>query len=385
MESSTLDIIPSSNAVPTPSSSRKRKREGGKVVLGDSFVIGPYSSSVFDSSLKLTPAVALPRSFIPLQWLAGTPSRLFSFANNLPVLEVPGNILVAKVDGERQLAAVEKVQDGVYVVFKLSTQLKMKDVRKTVALARKAPHEPLNLEFDGVGDGQLGGEWWSHLSITDYTVKDLLSSPDPAGTLTMGSPDSEPLRDNQASLQTPTRALVPVSPSPGIEVLTKEFASPTLSDILENTRKQYFKTLYIAKTSLAYFAKSTLSRARAAMRGGSSEIPTASGGELIIFLQSMLLPFEKMDIKFRSIIPQIALEEKVEENEVLRAGEEEYVQEWRRASFQDKLVQASDQWLKRRVEELKIREYACTHVSNRYLFLADLTTELSCKSFFCLR
>ncbi|CAZ80264.1 unnamed protein product [Tuber melanosporum] len=364
MEPSTLDVTPSSNSVPAPSSSRKRKREVEKVVLGDSFVIGPYSSSVFDSSLKLTPAVALPRSFVPLQWLAGTPSRLFSFTSNLPVLGVPGNILVAKVDGERQLAAVEKVQDGVYAIFKLSTQLKMRDVRKTVALARKAPHEPPNLEFDGVGGGRLGSEWWSHLRISDCTVKDLLSSPDPVGTLTMGSPDTEPLRGDQAALQAPTR--VPVPPSPGVEALTEESAPPTLSDILENTRKQYFKTLYIAKTSLAYFAKSTLSRARVAMRADASELPAGPGGELIIFLQSMLLPFEKMDIKFRSIIPKIALEEKVQENEVLRAGEEEYVQEWRSASFQDKLVRASDQWLKRRVEELKIREYAYARVRSLF-------------------
>jgi len=133
------------------------------------------------------------------------------------------------------------------------------------------------------------------------------------------------------------------------------------------------------KTSLAYFAKSTLSRARVAVRGDSSELPAAPDGELIAFLQTMLLPFEKMDIKFRSVIPRIALEEKVQESEVLRAGEEEYVQEWRSAAFQDKLVQASDQWLKRRVEELKIREYACTHIPDRYFLPADLIIELSYK------
>jgi len=42
-----------------------------------------------------------------------------------------------------------------------------------------------------------------------------------------------------------TRLPAPVSP--GTEALTKESASPALSDILENTRKQYFKTLYIVK------------------------------------------------------------------------------------------------------------------------------------------
>ena len=46
----------------------------------------------------------------------------------------------------------------------------------------------------------MGGEWWSHLRISDCTAKDLLSSQDPVGTLTMGSPNSELLRGNQASL-----------------------------------------------------------------------------------------------------------------------------------------------------------------------------------------
>jgi len=78
------------------------------------------------------------------------------------------------------------------------------------------------------------------------------------------------------------------------------------------------------------------------MRGGSSELPTAYGGELIIFLQRMHPPFERVDIKFRCIIPQVALEEKIQENEVLRAGEEEYVQEWRSTSFQDEWVRAGD-------------------------------------------
>ena len=40
---------------------------------------------------------------------------------------------------------------------------------------------------------------------------------------------------------------LPAPASPGTEALTKESASPGLSDILENTRKQYFKTLYIVK------------------------------------------------------------------------------------------------------------------------------------------
>ena len=148
--------------------------------------------------MKLTPTVALPRSYIPLQWLAGSPSRLFSHPSNLPVLEVPGNVLVAKVDGERQLAAIEKIQDGVYTVSKLSTHLKMKDVRKTVALVKKSPPEPRCLEDADDGEGQLGSQWWSQLSIPNCSLKDLLS--DPVTALDMGSPGPENQRHNRLML-----------------------------------------------------------------------------------------------------------------------------------------------------------------------------------------
>jgi hypothetical protein len=83
-----------------------------------------------------------------------------------------------------------------------------------------------------------------------------------------------------------------------------------------------------------------------------------SGGDLIAFLEKMLIPFEKMTVKFRDTILRIALEEPVRDTAVLRAGEEEYVRQWRSSVFQDKLVKATDQTLKQKIEELKIREYA---------------------------
>lgn len=42
------------------------------------------------------------------------------------MLDVPGDMLVAEVEGERQLAAVEGVQDEAYSIFKFSKQLKMR-------------------------------------------------------------------------------------------------------------------------------------------------------------------------------------------------------------------------------------------------------------------
>lgn len=67
--------------------------------------------------------------------------------------------------------AVEKVNDGVYTLCKLSTQLKMKDVRKTFAQAKKSRQ---NLESFGCISsvlGTLGSEWWSDLAVPDFSIE----------------------------------------------------------------------------------------------------------------------------------------------------------------------------------------------------------------------
>lgn len=84
--------------------------------------------------------------------------------------------------------------------------------------------------------------------------------------------------------------------------------------------------------------------------------PPDSSSKLRDFLLEMHLPFGQMDIKYRKSIPQIVMEDQVEDTVVFKPGEEEYVQQWRLATWQERLVQANDPTLKRKVEELKIRE-----------------------------
>lgn len=84
--------------------------------------------------------------------------------------------------------------------------------------------------------------------------------------------------------------------------------------------------------------------------------PPDSSNELHAFLLEMHLPFDQMDIKYRKAIPQIVTEDQVEDPIVFKPGEEEYVQQWRLATWQERLVQINDPTLKRKVEELKIRE-----------------------------
>ncbi|KAF8440142.1 DNA replication regulator SLD3-domain-containing protein [Terfezia claveryi] len=283
--------------------SRKRKRDEEKVLLGEPFVIQPHLTSVFDTSLKITPAVLFPRKYIPLSWLTGVPSRLFSAV--IPALDSPGNILITKTDGERQLSAVEKVSDGVFTLFKLSPLVKLKDVRRLAQLARKAVSP--DLEKVVLGKKCLEKDWWADLVMDNFTV--------------------------------------------GME--------PTPTEALEQTRAQYLEALYVAKTSIAYFAKSTLSRTRVKFQQEATEDPSPlppSIPQLVEFLQGMIIPLDKMDIKFRKVIMQVATEEAIQDTTIFKTGEESYVQRWLSMNFKDKVLQSSDPALKRQTEDLKIRE-----------------------------
>lgn len=106
-----------------------------------------------------------------------------------------------KVEGERQLAAVEKVKDSVYTLYKLSTQLKMKDVRKTFAQVKKSRQNSESLH-GGVNFTPeiLGSEWWSGLATPGpgFPVGGLCTS-ESTIKLIMGSSDLDNYDDRPPS------------------------------------------------------------------------------------------------------------------------------------------------------------------------------------------
>lgn len=89
----------------------------------------------------------------------------------------------------------------------------------------------------------------------------------------------------------------------------------------------------------------------------SETSPPPEPAQLLDFLQSMVLPLDKMDVKYRKEIAQLATEEVVEDTTVFKVGEEPYVQRWLSMNFKDKVLQRNDSTLKRQIENLKIREY----------------------------
>ncbi|SLM40995.1 DNA replication regulator Sld3 [Lasallia pustulata] len=74
-------------------------------------------------------------------------------------------------------------------------------------------------------------------------------------------------------------------------------------DIYEMIRVQYQEALYISKTSLAYFAKGPLSRARAAFLNQAGSSPMAT--DLIRFLRTVILSLSSLDTKYRDALPSL--------------------------------------------------------------------------------
>jgi DNA replication regulator SLD3 len=76
---------------------------------------------------------------------------------------------------------------------------------------------------------------------------------------------------------------------------------PNAQTILETMHRQYLETLYTSKTSLAYFAKGPLVRARTQIQS----IPTSRLSDLADFCRESLIPTKKMDLKYRDSIVRI--------------------------------------------------------------------------------
>ena len=97
------------------------------------------------------------------------------------------------------------------------------------------------------------------------------------------------------------------APEPHYDEVLNATESGTLLEVaspqgnLEQLHSQYLETLYMSRTSLAFYAKGPLSRARA-------QAKQSNGGfsleELKTFYQSSVLPLKKMDTKYKTTLPE---------------------------------------------------------------------------------
>ena len=282
----------------------------------------PCPSSGYDTPRIFTPVSLIPRSRLPLSCLdlcansLDSSNRLFSAC--IPCLEKSSEkddhgarayVLVARLQKDDSLFAVEEVQNGVYALCKLGDWVREGDIvrhgkwqpapkqRHPVLERRPAPPNPT--------------EWWRSAMIKDVApgtrkgeqsqLSKLVTQPSPRILGAEGVPSQKlaelarpKLQEHQAIQNIPS-----IAPEPFEEPLLR---SSSADEIYLNIIKKYLDTLYISKTSLAYFAKGPLSRARVAFTIGETE--NMQLHDLSSFLRQCLLT-KSMEKKYRDKLPEL--------------------------------------------------------------------------------
>ncbi|KIW09890.1 hypothetical protein PV08_11991 [Exophiala spinifera] len=140
----------------------------------------------------------------------------------------------------------------------------------------------------------------------------------------------------------------------------------------ERLRAQYLEHLYTSKTSLAFYVKGPLSRARAHVR--SSQNPSTLLSELMEFYAQSILPAKKLDTKYKDSLPNILAELPLESTEsskkksrkkkqklgkdCLWPEEDNYVGRWWRTRDLRSISSSGDRQseIRRELADLRMRE-----------------------------
>lgn len=308
--------FPSASPVQQPAASlsvKKRKREDAPntdtpaEIDSRPFAIRPAGDDLFGKTTRLTPLCVLQRAHLPLAALdvQGLGSRLF--AAHVQTLEalhengIEGHIIVAEQKEEGRLYVVERAAKRVYALCRLGQWIAKETV---IRLAQVQPKQEISAAKRRTTAPASTSPWWSR-AIVDLPKEQPQDHKRPASLLQFKLPQQAPkaipnLLPTEAA-QKPRdvhtqRTTESQKPSTGV-------ADAEAQDPVEELARQYLDALYISRTSLAYFAKGPLSRARAAITGGIGVSTTSSS--LIDLLRNSILPVNVMDKKFKDNLPAL--------------------------------------------------------------------------------
>ncbi|KAK5139012.1 hypothetical protein LTR04_003987 [Oleoguttula sp. CCFEE 6159] len=297
-------------------------------------------------------------------------------------------ILVAQSAVDGSVYAVEEIRTGVYALCKLGSWVKAGDIQ----LLRQNRAAVRLKSAQTTSRGPDDGRWWDRAAVQQPPGMELGTKRPTHRSLSMTRPAFEVTEICSAA--TPSPALSPPAyeaaqiidvsqmvTSPVVKPLPEPFEQSSAQEVTQTIVAQYLETLYLSKTSLAYFSKGPLSRARAAFSTGIESSPQLS--DLIVFLRSMVLTLSVMDKKYRTKLPDTILAfpaNNPSEDEHIAArttrnrnpkklklskegmfpSEAEYIKRWWSVDdgtpSQATPIEARDQALRRRIGDLRIRE-----------------------------
>jgi DNA replication regulator SLD3 len=263
-------------------------------------------------------------------------------------------VMIAKVEGEKNMVVIEGIGERMYSMCALKKDVKVKDVR-TVAKMAKETELPLVTEVEE--PVHEGNEWWRGMVVRKLETREkreislqfLIQNPTATElfhaykTNNRASPNTEKM-DIAAPVYSRHESEFSADSGYG--------SSPqgSLFQATNSIKSQYLEALYSTKTSLAYFAKSALSRARSEFQ--RLEQPSQEES-LISFLKNMILKIDDFSAKYENFLPSL-----IEEQGPLVISEEErnhLIQKFRRSGGQ--IQEINESALQREINELKIREY----------------------------
>ena len=200
---------------------------------------------------------------------------------------------------DKTLAVVERVEEHVYSLCRLWDWVSLEDFERKPAKTRR---------YDVLPPISEGSNWWN-CAATCWNIQEKrqgLSEGAPRKHVFMKPPRLARL---PSTATTSTSAVTDPGFNNGVghdqDMVIETAIIPSTEDVLATVRSQYLEALYISRTSLAYFAKGPLSRARAAYRSGSVDRKPA---DLVEFLRTSVLSLNVNDKKYSAALPELIKE-----------------------------------------------------------------------------
>ncbi|EPS40754.1 hypothetical protein H072_5406 [Dactylellina haptotyla CBS 200.50] len=372
-------------------SGRKRRRDEMEVVSPkvEAFLAPPFtiqSASDFGEEITICPRMVMPREIIPLEWVmikAQVELFVYKFLDPVP----PSMILAATLDisygpydthtdTSSPVALIQSTgQEGIYGLIRLYSPIRIKDLalRKNMAEQRLKFVLQQPEEFEDEADDADTEEWWGTADLGQDVLTNALN------TTHITPPASQLLLTNllkstkQLAISKSTSGAKVSNGTSGPVVPGNVDVSPEF--ILAQLKQQYYSLLYTSKSSLQYFPKTSLSRARVNFPF-NGEMPY-SRLDLLLCLENMVVLIEDCDEKYRSGIPEVAktkrgqigftddmtpeqLEAAIIPPNCLRENEIKYVLKWLKSLTDDdgpvRTPEQEEAHLQKSVAELRSRE-----------------------------
>lgn len=288
--------------------SKKRKRHDGeqdRSDLPDSISIrSPFSASPFSEPIRtsLTPIRLLDRACLPLQYLDLQGAGRQYFRGVINCLEPAesdarwaSKLLLASEsrDAAASLCVVERVSDNVYCQCSLRSGVELQNLLKPPRYSHApletvcvAPHTPT--------------EWWRSADIQAVGKHACPSQGIARIKLCLGAikQPPRPMPMDAPIGNRPDRTTAIISPMTlELDNNIDQNELPTNREVADNETflAHYLDTLYLSRTSLAYFAKSSLPRLRVSLGAGTAE-----------FLRGMIIASKTSDGKHKDVLPKAA-------------------------------------------------------------------------------